>query len=91
MMEQRQFRTGHVALAFLAGAAAGAVTVYFTSPRNGRENREALLRSARDLRTRAVTGVSHAKERLGRAAHAARVAFAEESAGHNGEPASSSS
>lgn len=91
MMEHSQFKTGHVALAFLAGAAAGAVTVYFTSPRNGRENREALLRSARDMRTRAVQGVGHVQERLGRAARAAREAFVEESERRDGAPAGSSS
>ena len=81
---QTQIKTGHVALAFLAGAAAGAITVFFTSPRSGKENREALRRSARDLRERAVDGMGHVQERLGRAGRAAREAFLTNGTGGNG-------
>jgi gas vesicle protein len=79
-----QLKTGHVALAFLAGAAAGAVTAYFTSPRSGKENREALTRSARELRVRAIDMTGQVQERLGRAARAAGEAFGNPSSGGNG-------
>ena len=87
-MKQRGLHSGHVALAFLAGAAAGAVTAYLTSPRNGKENRDALLRSARDLRSRAVDGMGHVQDRLGRAARAAREAFVEQQSRGDGADAS---
>jgi gas vesicle protein len=77
MIDSTGFTTRHLVYAFLAGAAAGAVTAYLTSPGSGRENREALRRAANDLRTRAVDGVTQVQARVGRAARAAREAFAE--------------
>lgn len=90
MMKQHGLHSGHVALAFLAGAAAGAVTAYLTSPRNGKENRDALIRSARDLRARAADGMGHVQDRLGRAARAAREAFVEQNPGGDGASVSHS-
>ena len=44
MNEHSGFTPGQLALAFVAGAAAGAITALLTAPKSGRENREALHR-----------------------------------------------
>jgi gas vesicle protein len=82
MMEHQRFGLGNFAIGFVAGAVAGAVAAYLTAPRSGRESREALRRSAEDLRRRASDAVSNTQERITRASRAAREAFA----GDNGSP-----
>ena len=75
MLNPSRLSKGQVALAFLAGAAAGAVTAYLISPRNGAQNRDALRELARGLKSRAVGDVDRVPERLRRAARAAGEAF----------------
>ena len=75
MLNPMRLGKGQVVLAFLAGATAGAVTAYLTSPRNGRENREALLGVVRELKTRGADDVGRVPKRLLRAARAAGEAF----------------
>ena len=70
MQKRHQLNMGYVALAFAAGAAAGAVSALLTSPRTGKDNREALRRSARDLRDRATESVSGLQARIARASRA---------------------
>ena len=47
MSERRSVSGGYVALAFLAGAAAGAAVALLTSPKNGREMRASVANWAR--------------------------------------------
>ncbi len=66
MSEDRGVSAGTLLLAFLAGAAAGAVVALLTTPKSGREMRESVASWARRSGTR---------EALDRAARAARDAF----------------
>jgi gas vesicle protein len=66
MSEGRNVSGGSLVLAFLAGAAAGAIVALLTAPKNGRETRESVAEWARR------TGVGDA---LSRATRAAREAF----------------
>jgi gas vesicle protein len=65
MSEDRNVPGGNLLLAFLAGAAAGAVVALLTSPKNGREMRESLASWVRrsgagDAVTRAVRAAREA-------------------------------
>jgi gas vesicle protein len=51
MSEEHGVSGGSVLLAFLAGAAAGAVVALLTTPKNGREMRESVASWARDSGT----------------------------------------
>jgi gas vesicle protein len=64
---------GHLFLALLGGAAAGAAAAYLTAPRTGAESRRRLQAAADDAR---VT-VSRVPEALRKATEAARDAFEE--------------
>jgi gas vesicle protein len=66
MSEDRNISGGSLLLAFLAGAAAGAVVALLTSPKSGREMRESVAAWARRK------GVSDA---MARAARATRDVF----------------
>jgi gas vesicle protein len=66
MSEERNVSAGSLMLAFLAGAAAGAVVALLTAPKSGRETRESVADWARR------SGVGDA---LSRAAREARDVF----------------
>lgn len=66
MSEDRGVSGGSILLAFLAGAAAGAVVALLTAPKSGREMRESLGSWARK---------SGAGDAVSRAVHVAREAF----------------
>lgn len=66
MREGRSVSAGHLALAFLAGAAAGAVVALLTAKKSGREMRESVAEWAR--RSGVSDAVAHARS-------AARDAF----------------
>lgn len=72
MSESRSGSTGTIVLAFLAGAAAGAVVALLTSPKTGREMRASISEWAR------LSGVGDA---VARAARTAREALDEISEG----------
>jgi len=68
MSEGRNASGGSLLLAFLVGAAAGAVVALLTAPRNGRDTRESVAAWARrsglgDAMTRAARATRDAFER----------------------------
>ena len=66
-----------ILLAFLAGAAAGAVIALLTAPRSGRETREKLGDITRDMRAKATRVPQAVGTAFDRAAKAGREAFRE--------------
>jgi gas vesicle protein len=72
-IEYRGFGFGHVLLAALTGAAAGAAVAYFTAPASGEESRRR-IRDAVEGGKDSVAGMPLA---LRRATEAAREAFTE--------------
>lgn len=70
-IEYRGFGAGHVFVALLAGAAAGAVWAYFTAPRSGAESRRRLRSVSNDARDT----VTHLPQALRKATEAAKDAF----------------
>ncbi len=77
MSESNRYGGAHLLIAFLAGAAAGAVAAYLTAPRSGRELRQDLREWAGDVREKA-TRVPHAvRAAYSRASEAAKTAFVE--------------
>ena len=66
MSEERNVSGGSLLLAFLAGAAAGAVVALLTAPKNGREMRESVGSWVRR---------SGASDAVNRAVHAVREAI----------------
>ena len=75
MSDTRAFNASHVLLAFLAGAAVGAVTALLTAPRTGRETRDSIRETAHNVKDRAVGAVERTYERASRATQAAREAL----------------
>ena len=69
MSDSGRYGAAHLLIAFLAGAAAGAAVALLTAPQSGERTRERVQAWAADLRG--------TREALGRAARAARDAFAE--------------
>ena len=72
-IEYRGFGFGHVLLAALTGAAAGAAAAYLTAPASGEESRRRL----RDAVEGTKDGVGRMPLALRRATEAAREAFSE--------------
>ena len=81
MSESRGFTVGHLVIAFLAGATAGAVAALLTAPKSGRESRAALREFAADARRRATAGAGRVLDRAESAARAAKSKFVEAAAG----------
>lgn len=77
MSANRGFTAGHLAIAFLAGAAAGAITALLTTPKSGRESREVLREFAADARKRAAAGMGRVLDRAESAARTAKAKFVE--------------
>ena len=77
MSESNRYGGAHVLLAFLAGAAAGAVVAYLTAPRSGRESRENLREWAGEVRGKAARVPHAVREAYSKASEAAKTAFAE--------------
>ncbi len=67
----RGFNAGHVLLALLGGAAAGAAVAYLTAPRSGEDQRRRLRAMAEDTRDTA----HRVPAALRKATEAAREAF----------------
>lgn len=82
MSENRGYGGTHLVLAFLAGAAAGAVLGLLAAPRPGRETLETIRGWSREMSQKATRAAA-------RAARAARDAFGE--ALHAEEPGAHSS
>jgi len=76
MSENERYSGTQVLLAFLAGAAAGAVVALLTAPASGKEARGKVRDWARDLESKAAEVPSNLKAAYGRAADAAKSAFA---------------
>lgn len=72
-VEYRGFHFGHMLLALLGGAAAGAAAAYLTAPRAGAVTRKRLLCMADD----AGDSVTRVPEAIQKATEAARNAFME--------------
>ncbi len=72
-VEVRGFGFGHVLLALLGGAAAGATAVYLTAPRSGTDSRRRLRTLADDTKESAL----RLPVAVARATEAAREAFNE--------------
>jgi gas vesicle protein len=66
------FKGSHVLVAFLAGAAAGAIIAYLTAPEPGRRSRERIKKAARSAEQAAREAPSRLRESWSRAAEAAR-------------------
>ncbi len=77
MSESNRYSGAHLLIAFVAGAAAGAVVAYLTAPRSGRELREDLKGWAGDVREKAVRVPHAVREAYSKASQAAKTAFAE--------------
>jgi len=77
MSESNRYGGAHLLIAFLAGAAAGAVVAYLTAPRSGRETRENLKEWAGDVRGKAVRVPHAVREAYSKASEAAKTAFVE--------------
>ncbi len=77
MSENGRYSGAHLLIAFLAGAAAGAVVALLTAPRSGRETREKVQTWTEDLRAKALTVPDATREAWGRATQAAKDTFAE--------------
>jgi gas vesicle protein len=72
-IEYRGFSFGHVFIAALTGAAAGAIAAYFNAPAAGSESRRRMRAVVDETRD----GVARVPEALKKATEAARVAFVE--------------
>lgn len=77
MSENCRYSGAHILIAFVAGAAAGAVVALLTAPQSGRETREKVQAWAVDLKDKACKVPDATREALGRATAAAKSAFAE--------------
>jgi gas vesicle protein len=76
-MSDRDFSTGHFLVAFMSGAAVGAVVTLLTTPQSGPETRRQIagaINTARDEMTRIPPAL---RDAYGKAAEAAKRAFAE--------------
>ena len=71
MVRYRGFGFGHVLLAALTGAAAGAATAYLTAPASGTDSRRKVLEAVDETRD----SVARVPLALRRATEAAREAF----------------
>jgi gas vesicle protein len=78
-LENRGFGTGHILLALLGGAAAGAAAAYFMSPRSGPDNRRRVREIAHETRE----SVGQEPLALKMATRAASAAFSEAIAADN--------
>jgi len=74
-MNDTRINGTHVAMAFIAGAAVGAVVAMLTTPRSGREMRESISDAAHGAADRAVVFPRAVHQAYSRAASAAREAF----------------
>jgi gas vesicle protein len=72
-IEYRGFGLGHVLIAMLSGAAAGAAVAYFTAPRSGAETRERIRFMSEEARDTAT----QLPQALRKASEAAKEAFTE--------------
>jgi gas vesicle protein len=77
MSDSHRYGGAHLLIAFLAGAAAGAVAAYLTAPRSGRETRENLKEWAGDVRGKAARVPHAVREAYSKASEAAKSAFVE--------------
>jgi len=66
------FKGSHVLVAFLAGAAAGAIIAYLSAPESGRRSRERLKKTARSAERAAREAPARLRDSWFRAADAAR-------------------
>lgn len=73
--ERDGFGGVHILVAFIAGAAAGAVVALLTAPQSGKETREKVRDWAEDVKTKASEIPGAVQEAYGRAADAAKRAF----------------
>ncbi|HZM70100.1 MAG TPA: YtxH domain-containing protein [Candidatus Cryosericum sp.] len=67
------FKGSHILVAFLAGAAAGAIIAYLTAPESGRRNRERVKKAARSVERAAREAPARLSDSWFRAADAART------------------
>ena len=74
MSDSNQYSGAHLLLAFLAGAAGGAVAAALTSPASGREAREKMREWPKDLPEKAGVFTRAARAAYDRAADAAKEA-----------------
>ena len=72
MMHDRGFNGTQLFVAFLTGAAAGAVTALLTAPRSGRETRTRIGEAVRTASEKTTHAVGGAYDRASRAMKAAR-------------------
>ncbi len=77
MSDDSRYGGAHLLIAFLAGAAAGAAVAFLTAPRSGRETRAKVRAWAQDVGDKATRFPGAMKDAYGRAAGAAKEAFAE--------------
>lgn len=75
MDESNRYSGAHLLVAFLAGAAAGAIAAYLTAPQSGHETRETLRGWARDAREKAVRVPHAVRSAYDKASVAAKEAF----------------
>jgi gas vesicle protein len=72
MIESRGFSSTQLLVAFLGGAAVGAVTAFLTAPRSGKETRERIGEAVRTAGEKTTLAVGGAYDRAARAMKAAR-------------------
>ncbi len=77
MSNENRYSGAHMALAFLAGAAAGAVAAVLSAPQSGRETREQVRKWAQDVGDKATHVPGAVRQASSRAFEAARGAFRE--------------
>ena len=83
MTDTRGFGGSHLLIAFVTGAAAGAVMAYLTAPRSGKETREALQSWAQEARNKAGRLPHAMGQAVERATNAGKDAFAESYRGNS--------